>query len=63
MDNVYMVHGFGHTDKRLTRSFHKGICDTELITNVCVDPIMGGTGMRNNFVTFVVDKPRKENIS
>lgn len=63
MDNVYMVHGFGHTDKRLSRSHHKGICDTELITNVCVDPIMGGTGMRNNFVTFVIDKPREEAIS
>jgi thiosulfate reductase/polysulfide reductase chain A len=63
MDNIYMVHGFGHTDKRLKKSYHKGICDTELITNVCVDPIMGGTGMRNNFVTFVIDEPRKEVIS
>ena len=24
-----------------------------MITKVLVDPIMGGTGMRSNFVTFV----------
>jgi thiosulfate reductase / polysulfide reductase chain A len=56
-DSVYMVHGFGHTDKRLTRSFGKGISDTEMITNVMVDPIMGGTGMRGNFVTFKPENP------
>lgn len=51
-DSVYMVHGFGHSRKELTRSFAKGASDSELITNVAVDPIMGGTGMRGNFVTF-----------
>jgi len=51
-DSVYMVHGFGHTDKRLTRAFRKGASDSELITKVKYDPIMGGTGMRGNFVTF-----------
>jgi thiosulfate reductase/polysulfide reductase chain A len=56
-DSVYMVHGFGRTDKRLTRGHGRGISDSELITNVMIDPIMGGTGMRGNFVTFVMEKP------
>lgn len=49
---VYMVHGFGHTDKRLRRSAGKGADDTALITKYKVDPLMGGTGMRGNFVTI-----------
>ncbi len=53
-DCVYMVHGFGHTMKQLKRAYMKGIDDTELITNVKYDPIMGGVGMRSNFVTFKV---------
>lgn len=53
-DSVYMVHGFGHKEKKLTRAFGKGVSDTQMITKVKVDPIMGGTGMRGNFVTFVV---------
>jgi len=28
-----------------------------------VDPVMGGTGMRGNFVKFVTDKPEREVIS
>ncbi|MDP2722088.1 MAG: molybdopterin-dependent oxidoreductase [Bacteroidales bacterium] len=59
-DSVYMVHGFGHDNKKLTRSFGRGASDTQLITNVMVDPMMGGTGMRGNFVTFITDKPGKE---
>jgi len=59
-DSVYMVHGFGASDKRLQQSFGKGINDQELITNVMVDPIMGGTGMRGNFVTFLTQKPTEE---
>ncbi|MBI9033876.1 MAG: molybdopterin-dependent oxidoreductase [Bacteroidales bacterium] len=55
-DSVYMVHGFGHTKKELSRAFMKGLSDSQMITNVMVDPIMGGTGMRGNFVTFVTDK-------
>lgn len=53
-DSVYMVHGFGHQNKALTRAFGRGASDTQLITTVKVDPIMGGTGMRGNFVTFKV---------
>jgi thiosulfate reductase/polysulfide reductase chain A len=62
-DSVYLVHGFGHKDKRLTRGFGKGISDAELITNVLIDPESGGTGMRSNFVTFVTEKPGKEVVS
>jgi thiosulfate reductase/polysulfide reductase chain A len=25
-----------------------------------LDPIMGGTGMRGNFITFLTEDPRKE---
>lgn len=56
-DSVYMVHGFGHKNEKLTRSHGRGASDSELITNVMVDPIMGGTGMRGNFVTFHSTKP------
>ncbi len=51
-DSVYMVHGFGHDQEKLHRCFGKGASDTLLMTRVHVDPIMGGTGMRGNFVTF-----------
>ena len=51
-DSVYMVHGFGHSDKRMRRSLGKGADDNALITRVKIDPIMGGTGMRVNFVTI-----------
>ena len=51
-DSVYMVHGFGRHQKKLTRAYMKGASDQRLITRVNVDPIMGGTGMRVNFVTF-----------
>ncbi len=54
-DSVYMVHGFGHDQKKLTRAYGKGASDTNLITKVLVDPIMGGTGMRGNFVTFIIN--------
>lgn len=60
-DSVYMVHGFGHNNKKLSRAHGRGINDTELITNVKVDPVMGGTGMRSNFVTFVTDIYSTEN--
>ncbi len=55
-DSVYMVHGFGHNQKKLQRCFGKGASDTQMITNVLIDPTMGGTGMRGNFVTFLTEK-------
>ncbi len=51
-DAVYMVHGFGHTKKQMRRTYLRGADDQQLITKVKLDPIMGGTGMRVNFVTF-----------
>lgn len=56
-DSVYMVHGFGHANKQLSRAYGKGTSDSDLITRVHVDPIMGGTGMRGNFVTFILEQP------
>ena len=56
-DSIYMVHGFGHKDKKLSRAYGKGAADSYMITNVMVDPVMGGTGMRGNFVTFLTDDP------
>ena len=57
-DSVYMVHGFGHKNKKLTRAYGKGVNDTEMITNIMVDPLMGGTGMRGNFVTILTKQPK-----
>ena len=51
-DCVYMVHGFGHTAKGLTRALGKGASDAQLVTRYATDPLMGGTGMNVNFVTL-----------
>lgn len=56
-DSVYLAHGFGHTSKLLSRAFGKGINDIRLITDIKIDPVVGSTGMRHNFVTFVTEKP------
>lgn len=60
-DSVYMVHGFGTIDKKLSRAYGRGASDSELVTKVEIDPIMGGTGMRVNFVTFLTEDPAKTN--
>ncbi len=57
-DSVFMAHGFGHKSKRLRLTGGVGADDSELMTNVKVDPIMGGTGMRGSFVTFVKTQTR-----
>ncbi|NPA68959.1 MAG: molybdopterin-dependent oxidoreductase [Chlorobi bacterium] len=62
-DSVYMVHGFGRKDKRLTRGYAAGISDTEMITDVKIDKPTGSTGMRSNFVTFLTEKPEKQEKS
>ncbi|NOX17107.1 MAG: molybdopterin-dependent oxidoreductase [Chlorobi bacterium] len=51
-DCVYIVHGFGHNSRMLKGAYHKGASDSRLITKYKVDPLMGGTGMNINFVTF-----------
>jgi len=61
-DSVYMTHGFGHSNNKLTRAFGRGISDTELITNVKIDPETGSTGMRENFVTFLTEKPEDKEV-
>ena len=52
-DSVFMAHGFGHKSKRLRLTSGVGADDSELMSNVKIDPIMGGTGMRASVVTFV----------
>lgn len=52
-DAVYLVHGYGHRAQELTFAHGRGIDDAELVTRYKVDPIMGGTGVNVNFVTFV----------
>ena len=52
-DAVYVVHGYGRRAPKLRFVHGKGIDDNELITRYKVDPIMGGTGMNVNFVTFL----------
>jgi len=61
-DSVYMVHGFGHDERRLTRTYGRGASDTKMITNVTLDPVMGGTGMRGNFVTFITNPESGEGV-
>ncbi len=51
-DCVYMVHGFGQEARRLKSTYKVGASDSKLLTKYDVDPLMGGTGMGNNFVTF-----------
>lgn len=52
-DCLYMVHGFGQQAPGLRRANGRGASDTGLITRVAVDPLMGGTGMRVNFVRLL----------
>jgi thiosulfate reductase / polysulfide reductase chain A len=61
-DSVYIVHGFGHSWKKLSRAYGKGANDTELMSRVMIDPIMGGTGMRGNFVTFITQEPEGKEV-
>ena len=51
-DCVYMPHGWGHTAKRLRYAHGLGADDSDLVTRIAIDPVMGGTGMRVNFVTI-----------
>jgi thiosulfate reductase/polysulfide reductase chain A len=52
-DCVYMAHGFGREDRRLSRAFNKGADDNGLLSDYVTDPIMGSTGSQVNYVTFV----------
>jgi thiosulfate reductase/polysulfide reductase chain A len=61
-DSVYIVHGFGHSAKKLSRAYGRGAADSDVITRIKYDPIMGGTGMRENFVTFLTEKPENKEV-
>ena len=61
-DSVYLPHGFGHTIDKLSTTFGKGAADSQLTTSVVLDEVTGGTGMRGNFVTILVDNPNKEEV-
>ncbi|MBU3916812.1 molybdopterin-dependent oxidoreductase, partial [bacterium] len=51
-DCVYLAHGFGRSDRRLSKGFKKGADDNGLMTEYNLDPIMGSTGSQINFVTL-----------
>jgi thiosulfate reductase/polysulfide reductase chain A len=55
-DCAYMVHGFGAVAPKMRKANRRGASDTKLITRVAVDPIMGGTGMRVNFVRVLANE-------
>ena len=52
-DCAYVVHGFGQRSAMLSRAAGKGASDTDLMSHVQIDPVMGGTGMRVNFVRLL----------
>ena len=54
-DTVYMVYGFGTTNPALKSAYQKGASVAALTTKYKTDPLMGGTSIHSNFVTFVVE--------
>ena len=52
-DTLYMVYGFGHTNRMLKSAYLMGASASQLNTRYKVDPLMGGTSIHQNFVTFV----------
>ncbi len=52
-DCVYMTHGFGVHASELRRAHNRGVGDEEMLPTYVVDPLMGGTAMRHNFVKIV----------
>ncbi len=52
-DCLYMVYGFGHASKAQRLAYGRGANATQLTTRYVTDPIMGGTSLHSNFVTFV----------
>jgi thiosulfate reductase/polysulfide reductase chain A len=49
--SVYMVHGFGHRSRALSRADGVGGDDGAVIDDYATDPISGSNGMRTQFVT------------
>ena len=52
-DTLYMVYGFGHTNKMRKTAYLKGASVAQLTTRYKTDPLMGGTSIHSNFVTIV----------
>jgi thiosulfate reductase / polysulfide reductase chain A len=52
-DCVYMVYGFGHTNRMLRSAYLKGASAAGLVTRYDTDPLMGSTSIHSNFVTLV----------
>lgn len=52
-DVAYTVHGFGAQASGLKKAYQHGFSDTALMTRIAVDPLMGATGMRVNFVRIL----------
>jgi thiosulfate reductase/polysulfide reductase chain A len=52
-DVAYTVHGFGPNAPGLKKAYEHGFSDTALMTRIAIDPLMGGTGMRVNFVRIL----------
>ncbi len=52
-DAVYIVYGFGHTSREQRRAYGGGADAAQLLTKYETDPLMGGTSLHSNFVTFV----------
>jgi thiosulfate reductase/polysulfide reductase chain A len=52
-DCVYMVYGFGHTNKMLKTAFLRGASAGGLNSHYATDPLMGATSIHTNFVALV----------
>jgi len=52
-DTVYMVYGFGQRNRMMKTAYQRGANAAQLNTKYETDPLMGGTSLHSNFVTFV----------
>jgi thiosulfate reductase/polysulfide reductase chain A len=52
-DTVYMVYGFGQRNPMAKGAYQRGASAAQLNTKYETDPLMGGTSIHSNFVTFV----------
>jgi thiosulfate reductase/polysulfide reductase chain A len=55
-DCLYTVHGFGLQSSSLKKAYQHGFSDTALMTRAALDPLIGATGMRVNFVRVLAAK-------
>ena len=52
-DTVYMVYGFGQRNSMASSAYQRGASAAQINTKYATDPLMGGTSIHANFVTFV----------